>query len=120
MSMMNNRKKAIAEIAGTLPLDAGVDYTKEPLSQIFGRLVFSERLMQERLPKSVFKAYRQTLRERKPLDVATADVIANAMRDWAMELGATHFTHWFQPMTGKTAEKHDSFITPTPDGHIVS
>jgi glutamine synthetase len=120
MNALNSRKAAIAEIAMTAPRATGVDYTREPISETFGRYVFSERVMRERLPKSVFKSYQQTMRERKPLDLSMADAIANTMKDWALENGATHYTHWFQPMTGKTAEKHDAFITPTPDGHVIS
>jgi glutamine synthetase len=75
--------------------------------------------MRERLPKNVYKAIMRTIDEGAPLDPAIADVIANAMKDWAIEKGATHFCHWFQPMTGVTAEKHDSFISPTPDGRTI-
>jgi len=85
----------------------------------FGRNVFNEATMRECLPKNVFKSLKQTLEGRQPLDPATADVIANAMKDWAIEKGATHFCHWFQPMTGSTAEKHDAFISPTSDGKTI-
>lgn len=120
MSAMNARKQAINEIAYTQPVCTGVDYTDQSLSEIYGESVFNERAMRERLPKSIYKEFLKTVRERGSLDLTMADAIANAMKDWAIEMGATHYTHWFQPMTGKTAEKHDSFITPTSDGHIVT
>jgi glutamine synthetase len=85
----------------------------------FGRNVFNEATMRECLPKNVFKSLKRTLDGEQPLDRVTADVIANAMKDWAIAKGATHFCHWFQPMTGLTAEKHDAFISPTPDGRTV-
>jgi len=85
----------------------------------FGRNVFNEATMRECLPKNVFRSLKRTLDGEQPLDPVTADVIANAMKDWAIEKGATHFCHWFQPMTGLTAEKHDAFISPTPDGRTI-
>jgi glutamine synthetase len=85
----------------------------------FGRNVFNEATMRECLPKNVFKSLKRTLDGEQPLDPVTADVIANAMKDWAIAKGATHFCHWFQPMTGLTAEKHDAFISPTPDGRTI-
>ena len=85
----------------------------------FGRNVFNEATMRECLPKNVFKSLKRTLDGEQPLDPVTADVIANAMKDWAISKGATHFCHWFQPMTGLTAEKHDAFISPTPDGRTI-
>ncbi len=87
--------------------------------ELFGSLVFNEATMKKRLPKETYKALKKTMQEGKPLDVNIANVVANAMKDWAIENGATHFTHWFQPMTGITAEKHDSFISPTPDGGVI-
>ena len=90
------------------------------VADIFGEDVFTDKVMQERLPKKVYRALRKTIEEGKELDLATADVIAAAMKDWAIEKGATHYTHWFQPLTGVTAEKHDSFITaPREDGTIL-
>ena len=90
------------------------------VADIFGEDVFTDKVMQERLPKKVYKALKKTIEEGTELDLATADVIAAAMKDWAIEKGATHYTHWFQPLTGVTAEKHDSFITaPNPDGTIL-
>ena len=89
------------------------------VTEEFASMVFDERVMREKLPKEVFKKMQATLKNGKRLDLETANVIANAMKDWAIDKGATHFTHWFQPMTGVTAEKHDSFIEPTADGRII-
>ena len=88
-------------------------------SSIFGSMVFNDRVMKERLPKDIYKAFKKCIENDQPLDRNIADVIANAMKDWAIEKGATHFTHWFQPMTGITAEKHESFISPTPEGNAI-
>ena len=87
--------------------------------EIFGSNVFNDEVMKERLPKNTYKILRKTIDQGSPLDPSVADVVANAMKDWALEKGATHYTHWFQPMTGLTAEKHDSFISPTPDGKVI-
>lgn len=90
------------------------------IADIFGENVFSDRLMQERLPKKIYKELHKTIDEGKELDPMVAEVVAEEMKQWAIEKGATHYTHWFQPMTGFTAEKHDSFITaPRPDGSII-
>ena len=86
---------------------------------IFGSDVFNESVMRERLPKTTYKQLKKTIEDGVPLDKDLANVVANAMKDWAVEKGCTHYTHWFQPMTGLTAEKLDSFITPTDDGHII-
>ena len=86
----------------------------------FGSLVFDEKLMEERLPNPVYKTWKQTVAKEGTLDRPTADAIAHAMKRWALEKGATHFTHWFQPMTGSTAEKHDSFIEPGADGQPLT
>lgn len=85
----------------------------------FGSMVFGDSAMKERLPKNVYLQLCRTIRDGRSLDSEISDVVANAMKDWAVEHGATHFTHWFQPMTGITAEKHDSFITPAGDGKII-
>lgn len=90
------------------------------VSAIFGEDVFNDAVMQERLPKKVYKDLKKTIEEGKDLDLATADVIAHEMKEWAIEKGATHYTHWFQPLTGVTAEKHDSFISsPLPNGKVL-
>ena len=91
--------------------------TKVP--EIFGSLVFNEAVMKDRLPRDVYKALQNTIKNGEPIDLKVANVVATAMKDWAIEHGATHFTHWFQPMTGITAEKHDSFISPTNDGKVI-
>lgn len=87
--------------------------------EIFGSMVFNETVMKERLPKETFKEFQKTLAEGRSLELSVANVIANAMKDWAIEKGATHFTHWFQPMTGTTSEKHDSFISPVKGGAVI-
>ena len=87
--------------------------------EYFGSMVFGETAMKERLPKDVYKSLKKTIKEGTPLDQHIANVVANAMKDWALSKGATHFTHWFQPMTGITAEKHDSFISPCQDGTVI-
>ena len=89
------------------------------VTEIFGDMVFDETTMKARLPKETFKQLMKTIQGGEKLDSSVATVVANAMKDWAVEKGATHFTHWFQPLTGITAEKHDSFITPTSDGKII-
>jgi len=86
---------------------------------IFAENVFGDDVMRDKLPKEVYKSLKKTIDEGAPLDISVANVVANAMKDWAVEKGATHYTHWFQPMTGVTAEKHDSFISPTKDGKII-
>lgn len=87
--------------------------------KLFGSLVFNESVMKDRLPAATFKAFKKAVFAGEPLDLAIANIIANAMKDWALEHGCTHFTHWFQPMTGITAEKHESFISPTADGRVI-
>ena len=90
------------------------------VADIFGEDVFNDTVMQERLPKKVYRDLKKTIEEGKELDLATADVIAHEMKEWAIEKGATHYTHWFQPLTGVTAEKHDSFISaPMPSGKVL-
>jgi glutamine synthetase len=89
------------------------------LNNLFGSNVFNDSVMRVRLPKDTYKAIKRTIDMGIALDPAVADVVANAMKDWAIEKGATHFTHWFQPMTGITAEKHDAFISPTSDGKVI-
>ncbi len=86
---------------------------------IYGNLVFDEHTMQERLPSATYKKLLRTLNEGAPLDLEVANVVAHAMKEWAIELGATHYTHWFQPLSGITSEKHDSFIDPIDDGHAI-
>ncbi len=87
--------------------------------EIFGSMVFSDTVMKQRLPKETYKSLQNTSKNGRHLDINVANIVANAMKDWAIEKGATHFTHWFQPLTGITAEKHDSFISPTEDGKVI-
>jgi len=89
------------------------------VSELFSSNVFNDSVMKERLPDEVYSALKSTIKEGKTIDSGIADTVACAMKEWALEKGATHFTHWFQPLTGITAEKHDSFISPTEDGHII-
>ncbi len=87
--------------------------------EIFGSMVFNDAIMRDKLPKDIYRSLKKTIEDGRDLDIAVANVVAIAMKDWAIEKGATHFTHWFQPMTGVTAEKHDSFISPQNDGRII-
>ena len=87
--------------------------------EMFGSNVFNDKKMQERLPKSTYKALKKTISDGEPLDISVANVVAAAMKDWAIEMGCTHYTHWFQPMTGVTAEKHDSFIAPNGEDQVI-
>ena len=89
------------------------------ISSIFGSMVFNDVVMKDRLPKDTYKAFKKNIEEGTNLTLDVANVVANAMKNWALENGATHFTHWFHPMTGITAEKHDSFLTPTGDGGVI-
>lgn len=89
------------------------------IPEIFGSMVFNDATMKERLPKATYKALKKTIDLGEPLDLSVANVVANAMKDWAVEKGCTHYTHWFQPMTGVTAEKHDSFIDPESNGTAI-
>ena len=89
------------------------------VSEIYGSMVFDEHTMQERLPSATYKQLMRTIKDGEPLDIDVANVVAHAMKEWAIELGATHYTHWFQPLTGITSEKHDSFIDPTGDGRAI-
>ena len=91
----------------------------ENIPELFGSMVFNERAMKASLDANVYRSLKKTIDEGAPLDISVANPVANAMKNWAISKGATHFTHWFQPMTGLTAEKHDSFISPSPDGGII-
>ncbi len=116
----NPRLEAV--LAATTWNDAsgnGEPQTNPRMETLFGADVFSERVMQQRLPKNIFKALMRTLDLGEPLDPHVADVVAAAMKDWAIERGATHYTHWFQPLTGLTAEKHDSLIVPDGRGGML-
>ncbi len=95
------------------------DFIKTPVNEIYGINSFSDSVMRERLPKSIYKELKLVQNGSNRLSSEVAEVVANAMKDWALERGATHYTHWFQPLTGLTAEKHDSFISPTEDGRVI-
>lgn len=101
------------------PLNGGREETMKTVPEFFGSCVFDDSTMRARLPKETYKAMLRTIKDGRSLDINVANVVANAMKDWAVELGATHYTHWFQPMTGVTAEKHDSFISPDGDGRVI-
>lgn len=96
-----------------------MDNSAKMVPEYFGSYVFDDMTMRARLPKETYKAMIRTMKDGRSLDITVANVVANAMKDWAIEKGATHFTHWFQPMTGITAEKHDSFISPDGTGRII-
>jgi glutamine synthetase len=114
----HGRRHALTEAQRHEPVRGTVDYSKTPLSEIFGSNVFNRETMRKLLPKNVYKTFMRCFELGEPLDPTIADVVANAMKDWAIGHGASHFTHWFQPMTGFTAEKHDSFLASSGDeGH---
>ena len=92
---------------------------KQSVPELFGSMVFDDRVMRARLSAEVYNSLRKTIDENADLDVEIANAVASEMRNWAVEHGATHFTHWFQPLTGTTAEKHDSFISPSPAGGVI-
>ncbi len=112
MTLRTARQDAIARISDLLHVESEYDFSVTPVPELFGSKVFNDKVMQERLPKAVYKSLKKTINDGKALDPTIADAVANAMKDWALELGATHYTHWFHPLTGLTAEKHDSFISP--------
>jgi glutamine synthetase len=120
MPEQNLRQQAIQTIATTQAMGGKVNYTDQSIREIYCQHVFNETIQRQRLPKAIYKALQKTIKAGHELNAEIADSVATAMRDWAIEHGATHFTHWFQPMTGLTAEKHDSFITPTPDGDVLA
>src|SRR5438309_8909813 len=114
--------RVLGEAIGSIR-DWSVTEAKEPraarATEAFGSLVFNDEVQQTRLPKPIYRALRRTMTQGEPLDISAADAVASAMKEWAVEHGATHYTHWFQPLTGITAEKHDSFLSPTSDGKAV-
>src|SRR6187399_2606304 len=113
-------REAVSSIRTWAVTEGRKTNTQGRASELFGSLVFSEEVQRARLPKQVYKALRRTVTKGEPLESTAADAVASAMKDWAMEHGATHYTHWFQPLTGITAEKHDSFLQPTADGKAVA
>jgi glutamine synthetase len=119
---MNNRsarQEAVLGIAATQPVKSATDYTQTSLTELYGQNVFNLALMRKALPKPVYSSLLKTLEKGERLDPANADIIAAAMKEWAVANGATHYTHWFQPLTGSTAEKHDSFMDYTSDGKAL-
>src|SRR5436305_3895793 len=119
MSAANGRQGILRAIAAAEHDLHRVNFRKFHVKDLFGADVFSEAVQRERLPKAAFKALQKTIKLGAPLDPQIADAVANAMKDWAIEHGATHYTHQSQPMTGLTAEKHDSFLAPTGDGKAI-
>ncbi|MFP4354232.1 MAG: glutamine synthetase III [Phycisphaerae bacterium] len=120
MPHQNPRQGLSSAVAQACPRGGVVDYRTTDVRDLYSQHVFTQAVQQQRLPKAVYRSLQETSRTGKQIDPAIADAVALAMRDWAIEHGATHFTHWFQPMTGATAEKHDSFIQPTNDGEILA
>jgi glutamine synthetase len=120
MVARNSRQEAIKAIAATQPVKSTIDPTKTSISELYGENVFNMALMRKVLPKNVFASLQKTIEKGEKLDSANADAIASAMKEWAVAKGATHYTHQFQPMTGATAEKHDSFISYTADGTAIN
>mgnify|MGYP000692371314 CR=1 FL=1 len=92
---------------------------EKKIPELYGSLVFNDKVMRKKLPKDIYKALRKTINNNTHLELDVANAVAVAMKEWAVDNGATHFTHWFQPMTGCTAEKHDSFISPTETGGVM-
>ncbi|HEY8506194.1 MAG TPA: glutamine synthetase III, partial [Gemmataceae bacterium] len=120
MTALNGRQAIIQSVATARYVLNRVNFKETPVKELYGCNVFSEAVQRELLPKPVFKALQRTIRQGEELNPEIADAVAIAMKDWAIEHGATHFTHMFQPMTGLTAEKHDSFLQPTNDGRAIA
>jgi glutamine synthetase len=120
MGTASGRSKIIHNIATTEHKLDRLDFKKLHFVETFGENVFNEAVQRQRLPKPVFKALQKTIKKGERLSEDVADAFASALRDWALEKGATHFTHQFQPMTGITAEKHDSFLSPNGDGTAIA
>jgi glutamine synthetase len=115
MKTVTDRRQALQNIIARKTVSSSADYVRTPMAEVFGANVFSRSVMRTFLPKAAFKTLVRLLDHGEPLDPALADIVANAMKDWAIARGATHFSHWFQPMTGSTAEKHDAFLVSTGD-----
>jgi len=120
MSGNSTRREAIADILNQDPVTTTIPFSKVPTSELFGKNVFSLDVMQKRLPKDVYKSLKATIESGSKLDTSTADAVSAEMKSWAMEHGATHYAHVFYPLTGQTAEKHDSFFTPDGSGGTIS
>jgi glutamine synthetase len=113
-------REAVSSIRNWAVTEGRKTTTQGRATELFGSLVFGDEVQRARLPKQVYKALRRTVTKGEPLDQSAADAVASAVKDWAIEHGATHYTHWFQPLTGITAEKHDSFLSPTPEGGAIA
>jgi glutamine synthetase len=120
MSGNESRLNAISNVVNYAPITKPLSFVETPAKELFAENVFTTKVMKERLPKAVYKSLMKTIREGKKLDISTADAVANAMKDWAIEKGATHYAHVFYPLTGLTAEKHDSFLSPNGDGQAIA
>ena len=118
--MTSVRSSAVAAINAYRATGPSWNFRETPTSAIFGSNVFNDAEMKSRLPKAVYKVLQATIKQGKPIDPSIADAVALAMKDWAIEKGATHYAHVFYPLTGLTAEKHDSFLTPTGDGDAIA
>ena len=120
MSGSTARFQAIQAVTNYKPISAPLNFAETPSNELFGTNVFSVRVMKDRLPKSVFKSLMKTIELGEPLETSIADTVAAAMKDWAIEKGATHYAHVFYPLTHLTAEKHDSFFEPGGDGSAIA
>ncbi|MDB5389016.1 MAG: glutamine synthetase catalytic region, partial [Planctomycetaceae bacterium] len=120
MSGSKARQQAIQAVTNYKPISAPLNFSETPANELFGANVFSLKVMQERLPKNVFRSLKRTIDRGDKLDSSVADAVASAMKAWALEKGATHYAHLFHPLTGLTAEKHDSFLEPDGQGGAVS
>src|SRR4051794_37333789 len=119
MTISRARFDAVAAATTWTEQRANGEVQIERVDSYYGRDAFDQRVMRQRLPKDVYKRLMRTIEQTQPLDIEVANIVAAAMKDWAIENGATHYTHWFQPLTGSTAEKHDSFVTPDGKGGVV-
>ncbi len=120
MTVGNARYAAVSAITSYKPIDKPLSFRETPSKDLFGQNVFSDAVMRDRLPKQVYKALRRTIRDGDSLDPSVADAVATAMKDWAIEKGATHYAHVFYPLTGATAQKHDSFLSPDGQGGAIA
>lgn len=120
MTMGNARYAAVSAVTSYKPTEKPLNFMETPSKELFGQNVFSDAVMRERLPKAVYKALRRTIKNGDVLDPGVADAVATAMKDWAIEKGATHYAHVFYPLTGSTAQKHDSFLSPDGEGGVIA
>jgi glutamine synthetase len=120
MSGIQARLNAISAIINYKPSHTPLNFSETKPTEVFGSNVFNDKVMKDRLPKDVYKSLKKTIAFGEKLDASVADVVANAMKDWAIEKGATHFTHVFYPLTGLTAEKHDAFLVPDGEGGALA